>query len=250
LFTGKYRAVDLLQCDLTGSTGTPVGKLCIVPGKNNRLSKSEQELLSAFVTQSDLLLEKLSRPGHNRENSLEREIDRYKLLLNKDKLTGLFNRYYFEENINLLERQGIHPVSIIMLDVDGLKIINDTMGHRYGDETLKNTAELLKNTFRRDDIVARIGGDEFAVLLPRTGESIARQKCRLLAENLKKYNRINKFLKLNFSHGAATSETAAEPLKKVMEKADLKMYEQKRKNKPRLLNDFLPADPAREHYSA
>ncbi len=249
-YSRLYEIKNSLCFDLTSPAGIQVGKLCLVPKRTGRLSKSEKELLSAFAAQSGHLLEAMSQQDHNREHCLEQEIDRYKFLLNKDRLTGLFNRYYFEENLNSLERQGTYPVSIIMIDVDNLKIINDTMGHRYGDDTLKTAAELLKNTFRKDDIVARIGGDEFAVLLPGTRENIARRKCRLLAENLKKHNWVNTCLKLHFSHGSATSETVAEPLRKVMEKADLKMYEQKRKNKHRLINDFLPAGFPREHYSA
>ena len=81
-----------------------------------------------------------------------------------DVLTRLFNRFYFEEEMNRLENSRISPISIIVIDVDDLKSINDSQGHLTGDELLRSVARILKQSFRAEDMVARIGGDEFAVL--------------------------------------------------------------------------------------
>lgn len=220
---------NLLQFDIEDHAGTKLGKLCVIPKRNGWLSKDKKDIVRAFAVQLGLLLDEMSKPESNQTGCFEKEVYRYKFMLNRDWLTGLYNRHYFEESLNSLERQGVYPVSIIMVDVDGLKIINDTFGHRCGDGVLKAAAELLKNTFRKEDIVARIGGDEFAVLLPGTPENIAVQKCRLLSQNLKSYKKTDKTAKLHFSCGSATSEAPGEPLRDVMERADSKMYAQKRK---------------------
>ena len=104
-----------------------------------------------------------------------------------DNLTKLYNRAFFEEELSRLEKSRLFPVSIIMIDVDELKIINDTQGHAVGDKMLQRMAKVLKESFRAEDVVARIGGDEFVVVLPMTGENAAN-----LAQK-----RINHFLEVS-----------------------------------------------------
>lgn len=88
-----------------------------------------------------------------------------------DKLTGIYNRRFFEEEIKRLDTNRQLPLSVLMGDLNGLKIINDTFGHNEGDRLLKETAGLLKKICRSDDILARWGGDEFIILLPKTSIS-------------------------------------------------------------------------------
>jgi len=83
-----------------------------------------------------------------------------------DSLTGLYNRISFEQEMQRLDREKFLSVGIIVCDVDGLKLVNDTLGHNAGDKILKTATDILKNSFREKDIIARIGGDEFAILLP------------------------------------------------------------------------------------
>ena len=85
-----------------------------------------------------------------------------------DQLTGLYNRRYFEEELTRLDTERNLPFSIAMIDVNGLKLTNDAFGHLKGDELLKRVSSTIKRECRTDDIVSRIGGDEFVVLLPRT----------------------------------------------------------------------------------
>ena len=91
--------------------------------------------------------------------------DNIKYLSFHDKLTGLFNRAYFEEELKRLDNERHLPLSIIIGDVNGLKIINDAFGHYEGDKLLVSAAKILNTLCRQDDIVARWGGDEFIVLL-------------------------------------------------------------------------------------
>jgi len=151
-----------------------------------------------------------------------------------DILTKIYNRTFFEAEISRLEKSRLFPVSIFMIDVDRLKITNDTQGHAKGDELLIRTAQILLDSFRVEDIVARIGGDEFAVILPETNE-----KASLLA-----LKRINHFLKLNnknykdnelkISIGIATLEKQGS-LAKTLKCADDLMYLNKR-SKERFLD--------------
>ena len=85
-----------------------------------------------------------------------------------DQLTGLYNRRFYEEELKRLDTERNLPMTIVMGDVNGLKLINDSFGHVMGDELLKKVAEVIKKGCRTDDIIARLGGDEFVILLPKT----------------------------------------------------------------------------------
>jgi len=143
-----------------------------------------------------------------------------------DKLTKLYNRAFFEEELSRLDKSRLFPVSLFMIDMDALKTINDTQGHAAGDKMLQRIAEVLMKAFRAEDIVARIGGDEFAVILPLTDEDAAR---KVLA-------RIHHFLELNnkneenileISIGMATCRKSGS-LMNTLKKADDSMYIEKR----------------------
>lgn len=99
-----------------------------------------------------------------------------------DSLTGLYNRRYLEQEMERLNTKRQLPLSIIMADLNGLKMVNDTYGHEKGDELLKNAAAILGKACREEDIVARWGGDEFVILLPQTTSEDARLLCKRITD--------------------------------------------------------------------
>ena len=128
--------------------------------------RSRQELESEIVSQAEELIEVVHE--HAREikkrDDIEEETQRIAIT---DVLTGLLNRRGFflraEQNFKVLQRQGLAG-ALVFIDIDGLKTINDTLGHDSGDSLIKNSAKILYDSFRDSDVVARLGGDEFAAL--------------------------------------------------------------------------------------
>ena len=144
-----------------------------------------------------------------------------------DFLTGLFNRQFFETEIERLQQSRQFPISILMMDVDGLKGVNDTLGHSAGDDLLRRSAEVLKTVFRREDLVARIGGDEFVAILPKTNSATALQVMQRLKSSLDEHNKIYLAEQaLNLSVGAACGDEKCS-LSEVLKLADQAMYLEK-----------------------
>jgi diguanylate cyclase (GGDEF)-like protein len=148
-----------------------------------------------------------------------------------DKLTGIYNRAFFDEVLALIERGRQYPVSILFADMDNLKAINDKQGHKVGDERLKLTARTFGTAFRAGDILARIGGDEFAVLLPRTDAATANTILSRLRAILAEHNTNNPDSPINVSLGVSTAEKGE--LQKSFIIADQRMYADKAIRKPK-----------------
>ncbi len=166
------------------------------------------------------------------EGSLEditerkRAEQRLRFLSTHDSLTGLYNRSFFEEEAARLARGRDMPISVIMADVDGLKLTNDALGHEAGDELLRRTADVLRAAFRAEDVIARIGGDEFAVLLPGTDEGIARQSLERVRIEARAQNLSHTGPDLNISLGGATADRG-DRLNDALKQADGEMYREK-----------------------
>lgn len=148
-----------------------------------------------------------------------------------DALTGIFNRALFETELDRLENSREYPISIIVTDLDDLKQTNDSRGHAAGDALLKRTAQALGSTFRASDVLARIGGDEFALILPRTDAGAVLQVLARVQANLAVYNADHPTEPLNLSVGIATSERG--DLLDMFRRADAAMYAEKRAHKNR-----------------
>jgi len=158
--------------------------------------------------------------------------DRLKYLSMHDVMTGLYNRTYFEEEMSRLKGGRLSPVTIICCDVDGLKMINDTFGHKKGDELLIQVAGILKGPFRSSDVVARVGGDEFAVILPKTDEETARRICERIHQAVGQYNLEGSDIPICLSLGSATGHISKDmSCDDLYRQADNDMYRQKLQNK-------------------
>ena len=143
-----------------------------------------------------------------------------------DALTGLYNRTFFEEEISRLNANPLLPLSVIVGDINGLKLFNDAFGHEEGDKLLIHTAKILKDNCRNEDIIARIGGDEFCILLPHTDS----QEAQLIIDCINK--QCEEALKdaekdsfyINISLGHATKLNAQETFERTFRIAEESMY--------------------------
>jgi len=142
-----------------------------------------------------------------------------------DPLTGVYNRTYFEEELRRLGVSRSYPVSLILCDVDNLKMINDFLGHDQGDEVLKRIAKAISNSVRASDVVARVGGDEFAVLLPWTDSRTAEQVAERILKAVERER--SPELPLGLSVGYATASDPSRPLEDLYREADDMMYRDK-----------------------
>jgi diguanylate cyclase (GGDEF)-like protein len=153
-----------------------------------------------------------------------------------DELTGVYNRRGFmtiaNQQVKLAQRTQTQWM-IIFADVDGLKKINDTFGHPEGDEVLREVANLLKSTFRESDVIARIGGDEFAVLAMAATESVAQSFTHRLQNMVDLHNAaLGRKYRVSISLGLAHYDPQnPRRVEEVLAQADAAMYEHKRKQK-------------------
>ena len=140
-----------------------------------------------------------------------------------DSLTGCYNRTFLEEEIKRLDTERQLPISIILADINGLKIINDSYGHLKGDELLIKAAELIKKSTRKEDLVTRWGGDEFVIMLPQTGKEAAQK----LYNRIKKECELEKGIPLSLGLGLATKENSDQDIYEILKQADMYMYKNK-----------------------
>jgi len=173
--------------------------------------------------------------GFNRmAENLERDQDKLAELAIRDSLTGLYNRREFErllnDEIHRFRRHG-HPVSLLILDIDHFKQINDRYGHQVGDEALRTVADLVTNESRTGDVIARYGGEELAIILPETDAAnavhLAERTCRAVAEFPVMISP-QEVIPITVSIGTATVPDDAHAARDLVTAADLAMYEAKR----------------------
>ena len=142
-----------------------------------------------------------------------------------DQLTGLYNRRFYETELKRLDTERNLPLSLIMGDVNGLKLANDAFGHSLGDRLLQKAAQIMSSQCQADDIIARIGGDEFVILLPNTNSIEAEKTVKHMNEILAntKVDSIN----LSVSFGWETKLNANQEMDEVFKKAENHMYRRK-----------------------
>ena len=142
-----------------------------------------------------------------------------------DSLTGLYNRAYQEEEMQRLDTGRKLPISMIMADLNGLKLVNDTYGHSVGDEMLKNAANILRKLCREEDIVARWGGDEFVIFLPQTTKKEAQAICKRINNKCRKS--YVEDIPISVATGTASKDRTGKALEDVLKEAEDYMYRHK-----------------------
>jgi diguanylate cyclase (GGDEF)-like protein/PAS domain S-box-containing protein len=148
-----------------------------------------------------------------------------------DALTGLYNRAYFEEELERYNFPRYYPLSIMMVDINGLKVINDTFGHHKGGKLLQHFASLLNSISRKGDVIARLGGDEFAILLPSTTSQEAQRICERTRKTCEEDSIKPIYLRPSIALGDATQKGEYQNTEALLKEVDKRMYQDKNKNK-------------------
>jgi diguanylate cyclase (GGDEF)-like protein len=152
--------------------------------------------------------------------------ERLRYVSNHDPLTDLYNRGYFTEELERMERGRRFPISIMVADLDGLKRVNDSLGHAIGDRLIQQAAKVIRSAVRGEDLVARIGGDEFAIILPATDMVTAREVRDRIRRSEALLNLECRNYVISISIGIATVEQGSS-LTEALRLADERMYEEK-----------------------
>src|SRR5580658_2555968 len=189
-------------------------------------------------TKLHLLLQFSVLPNHERDWSLvqialtditaRKKAEAYlEYLGTHDVLTRTLNRSFYVDELNRLERKGPLPITVIVADLNGLKATNDELGHAAGDTLLRRAGEVFESLVEKPASVSRIGGDEFAILLPGTDAAVGEAILGSLVELIEVNNQFYPDLSLSISVGIATSRSN-DRLEQVVKRADMKMLHAKR----------------------
>lgn len=158
-------------------------------------------------------------------SSIGKSVEDIKYLSYHDQLTGVYNRAYFNDRLKYLEEHGQLPLTIIMGDANGLKLANDAFGHREGDKLLIKVAEILQRICVKSDTIARIGGDEFIVMLQGVDEIEAGRLCSSIRKYCESLD--EKPIRPSIALGAATRNSTDEDIIRIIDIAEERMYKNK-----------------------
>lgn len=212
LFVLARSGRDLPFIIVSGTIGEEIAVKAMKSGAHDYIMKDSLSRLAPAV-------ERELREAALREENL-RNRERLAYMTLHDPLTGLYNRLYFENELERLAGGRDHPLALISADIDGLKLINETLGQKEGDRYLQLFAKLLKKSLRKSDLLARTGGDEFAAILPQTEAKTALDLAEQVRQAVANYNRESKQLPLAVSLGCAFSKKQSENPVDILKRAD------------------------------
>jgi len=186
-------------------------------------------LLVAFLVYHNRKLSRMNKQLEELQNKLQEQA-------NRDPMTNLYNRRYFHEvTTNILEiaKRENKPFSLIMVDIDNFKNINDKYGHAVGDEVIKQLSSLLSKNVRSSDIVSRFGGEEFVILLPNTDLIGAENIAAKIRESVEKFQLYidNKTIHFTISLGVSCFLPSDDSIEDVLKRTDQALYKAKRNGK-------------------
>ena len=236
--TGCYRfALDISNGDLSNSyvglRGMLAGSLKTLHANLRHLTWQTKQISGGDLTQRIDFLGEFSTSFNCMVESLDEACTALMHVSTHDSLTGLFNRGYFDAEMARIAGGRCFPINIIVVDLNGLKEVNDSRGHGSGDRLIQQAAGILKGSFRGDDVVARIGGDEFAIIMPGASEdavqaTLARINQQVSASNAHPAEPGSGPLSMALGYAVARSRYE---LQKALSLADERMYEDKRRQK-------------------
>ncbi|WP_373481880.1 HD domain-containing phosphohydrolase [Acetobacterium sp.] len=174
-------------------------------------------------------LEQQAKIIANAKDNLEVSEQKYRYLSYHDHLTGLNNRLFWEEEQKRIDIGDQLPISVIVGDINGIKLMNDAFGHEAGDRMIMETAQIMKNYCHDGEIIARTGGDEFSILMPQTNRETALKRMEEIKQSFIWYNRriLNEAFHINVALGSGTKEEPHGNLKETIKKAELYMNQRK-----------------------
>jgi PAS domain S-box/diguanylate cyclase (GGDEF) domain len=204
------------------------GEITIKSYENICLISKDNKKYNISISGSPIWNDKQESIGMvvNFQNITERIIleKKFKKMSFYDSLTDVYNRGYFQDVLTEADSEKVTNIGMIVCDLDGLKIINDTLGHCCGDELLVNAACILKKVCRTNCLVARIGGDEFVILLKDCSEKDVEELNLELQNEIEKYNLKNNSIHLSISTGMAFNGCNYRSMKELFKEADNNMY--------------------------
>lgn len=219
---------DERMMDFCRRIGADEGEFRAALSQVTRMSRKRYDEIShmLFLFAKQLSTLAIQNVLQSRIIEQEREQEkRMRYLSHHDSLTELYNRRYFDQNLQQLMEDFTPPLSIVLGDVNGLKMINDVFGHEEGDRHLIRIAKLFQRIFPKEFTLARVGGDEFAVILPETSMPMAEKYMKRLKSlcGHPSQSRIN----ISVALGAATATEKGQNLEKIMKLAEDRMYNNK-----------------------
>ena len=207
---------------------------CLIGKKNLHDSDEIMNNMSLLTNQ----LSNLSRDLSKKNIELKKANERIENLLRIDKLTGLSNRRHFMEFIQkemATANRYQNPLTLVMCDIDNFKAVNDTFGHDAGDRVLKTVGNLIANEIRKGELAARIGGDEFAIILTQTSLEKGKIFAERLQSSIRKINLDKVINSITFSIGI-TELKLDESFATFYKRTDIAMYEAKKSGKNKVFS--------------